>query len=579
MIAFDSTSLASSGRFPLAAVFGAAAGIVAWFLVLDPRLLDPSNWRWLMEGDPAAQYLGWRFFRAEPWRFPPGAILSYGLEIGSAIPYTDAIPIAAFAGKLASAWLPDPFQYFGAWTLLCFALQGFFGGLLAALATDEPIDQCAIALLFVASVPLLDRAIGHYALMAHWLVLWALWLALQPRRDLATAQWVALLCVASLVHAYLLYLALALWVADVLRRRHFDAEPRPTLADWVRHVIVVVASLAITMALAGYFTLAGDAISGGGYYYGKFATNLNAFFNPLWGSFFLPGRPVAIGKGAEFEGYGYLGAGVLAMLAIAFVAWLKPGGARPLLRPYVPLIVVATLLFCVALSHRIAWDDRVLVELPLRGRLLDLVATLRASGRLVWVAMYGLTFAAAAIVAARFAPRAATVVIVGCVALQMIDLAPRFAAMRGYFHERFVDAPVARSTPLTSPFWAEAAKGYRTIRVAPVANMARGWEWLSLFAVDHGMAINTGQFARVSFPRIDAANASLKSTLGEGRADPSTLYLLWSKDAKFPYVLGPDDGIGVIDGYVVIAPRWFAETRGSIAPDYLVRGPRSGSGP
>ena len=35
----------------------------------------------------------------------------------------------------------------------------------------------------------------------------------------------------------------------------------------------------------------------------------------------------------------------------------------------------------------------------------------------------------------------------------------------------------------------------------------------------------------------------------------------------------------VIDGYLVIAPRWFAEPRGPIAPDYLVRGPRKGIGP
>jgi hypothetical protein len=54
---------------------------------------------------------------------------------------------------------------------------------------------------------------------------------------------------------------------------------------------------------------------------------------------------------------------------------------------------------------------------------------------------------------------------------------------------------------------------------------------------------------------------------------------LWSKDARFDYVLGPDDGVGVIDGYLVIAPRWFAQARGPIAPDYLVRGPRKGIGP
>ena len=197
----------------------------------------------------------------------------------------------------------------------------------------------------------------------------------------------------------------------------------------------------------------------------------------------------------------------------------------------------------------------------------------------MWVAMYALTFAGAAIVATRYVPRMATLIIVACVALQLVDLAPRFVAMRGYFHDRFIVAPAARETLLKSPFWAEAAKHYRTIRVAPVANMARGWEWLALYAVDHGMAINTGQFARVSFPRIAQANEAITRQLASGQLEPATLYLLWSKDAKLDYVLGPDDGIGVFDGYLVIAPGWFREPRGSIAPEYLVRGPRKGIGP
>jgi len=561
-------------RPPASAVFGALAGVVLFFLVLDPRLLDPAYWIWLLDGDPATQYLGWRFFRAEAWQWPPGALRSYGLEVGSAIPYPDSLPLLAFPGKLLRDALPDPFQYFGPWMLACFALQGFFGGLLASLATERPAERYAITLLFVASVPILDRAIGHYALMSHWIVLWGLWLALRPNRELATAQWATLTCLASLVHAYLLYLALALWVADVLRRRHFDPPPRPDFGAAIRHMTIVAIALGTTMALAGYFVLPAHAISGGGAYYGKFATNLNGFWNPGWGSAFLPGLPVI--KGAELEGHAYLGFGVLVLLAAAALALVAPGTQRPNLRPYLPLVAVGAGLWMLALSHQVAWGDRVVLDIPIGGKLLDLLGTLRASGRLAWVAMYGLTFAAAAIVAARYAPRAATILILSAVALQLVDLAPRFAAMRGYFDNRYFVVPEKRTSPLVSPFWAEAAKHYRTIRVAPAANMARGWEWLALYAVDHGMAINTGQFARISGQRIADANRSLTAALAEGRLDPHTLYLLWSPDARFDWQIGPDDGIGVFDGYVVIAPGWFSAPRGSIAPDFLVRGPRRG---
>ena len=558
-------------------MFGALAGVVLFFLVFDPRLVDPGYWIWLMEGDPATQYLGWRFFRSEPWLWPPGMIRSYGLEVGSAIVFTDSIPIAAFAAKLLSPFLEEPFQYFGMWALLCFALQGFFGGLLAALASERPVERYAITLLFVASLPVMDRAIGHFALMSHWLVLWGLWLALRPNRELSTGQWVAVTCIASLVHAYLLYLVLALWVADVLRRRHFDPQPRPSLGDWVRHVVVVSMALVATMALAGYFLLPAHAVTGGAQYYGKYATNLNAFWNPGWGSRFLPG--LAVMKGAELEGHAYLGLGMLVLLPVALLSLIAPGSARPNVKPYVPLIAVCFLLWMLAVSHLVAWGDRVVLEVPLRGRLLDTIATLRASGRLAWVALYGLWFAAVAIVAARFAPRAATVLIVGAVALQLADVSPRYVAMRDYFADRFIATPARRASPLVSTFWPEAAKHYRTIRMAPVANMARGWEWLSLYAVDHGMAINTGQFARLSFPRVDAANRAITATLKDGPLDRSTLYLLWAPYAKFDWTIGPDDGVGVFDGYFVVAPGWFAEPRGSIAPEYLVRGPRRGIAP
>jgi len=558
-------------------MFGALAGVVLFFLVFDPRLVDPGYWIWLMEGDPATQYLGWRFFRAEPWLWPPGMIRSYGLEVGSAIVFTDSIPIAAFVGKLLSPFLPEPFQYFGLWALLCFALQGFFGGMLAALASERPVERYAITLLFVASLPVMDRAIGHFALMSHWLVLWGLWLALRPNRELSTGQWVAVTCIASLVHAYLLYMVLALWVADVLRRRHFDPQPRPSVGDWVRHVVVVSMALVATMALAGYFLLPAHAVTGGAQYYGKYATNLNAFWNPGWGSRFLPG--LAVMKGAELEGHAYLGLGMLVLLPVALLSLIAPGSARPNLKPYVPLIAVGAVLWMLAVSHQVAWGGRVVLEVPIHHKLLDTIATLRASGRLAWVALYGLWFAAVAIVAARFTPRAATMLIVAAVALQLADISPRYVAMRDYFADRFFAVPAKRASPLVSPFWAEAGKHYRTIRVAPVANMARGWEWLSLYAVDHGMAINTGQFARLSFPRVDAANGVITRTLKDGPLEPSTLYLLWSRDAKFDWSIGPDDGVGVFDGYFVVAPGWFAQPRGSIAPDYLVRGPKQGIAP
>jgi hypothetical protein len=57
-------------------------GVVAFFLVVGPRALNPLNIAWLGNGDPATHYLGWVFFRQSPWSFPIGLNPSYGLELG-----------------------------------------------------------------------------------------------------------------------------------------------------------------------------------------------------------------------------------------------------------------------------------------------------------------------------------------------------------------------------------------------------------------------------------------------------------------------------------------------------------------
>src|SRR5689334_9449148 len=198
-------------------------GPLLFFLLFDPRLLEPSYFRWLLWlPDPATQFLGWHSFRLEDWHLPPGAATNYGMDMGSSIVFTDSIPVAALLFKIVRVALPDKFQYFGGWMLLCYILQASFAWLLSGTATRRIVPRLAITALFVLSPLLPDRAIGHYALLAHWLVLAALYLYLRAPERFATALWGLLICGAALVHAYLLYLVLAVAFADAARRRWID---------------------------------------------------------------------------------------------------------------------------------------------------------------------------------------------------------------------------------------------------------------------------------------------------------------------------------------------------------------------
>ncbi|WP_221178572.1 DUF6311 domain-containing protein, partial [Pseudomonas fluorescens] len=85
-------------------------GILAFFIVVGPRALNPMNIAWLDSGDPATHYLGWVFFRYSPWSFPLGLNPSYGLELGNAVIFSDSNPLFALIFKPFAALLPEPFQ-------------------------------------------------------------------------------------------------------------------------------------------------------------------------------------------------------------------------------------------------------------------------------------------------------------------------------------------------------------------------------------------------------------------------------------------------------------------------------------
>ncbi len=534
------------------AVTAALLGPLMFFLLFDPRLLDPFYFRWLFWlPDPATQFLGWHFFRLEDWHLPPGAATNYGMEMGSSIVFTDSIPLLALLFKLVRAALPDKFQYFGLWMLACYVLQAVFAWLLSGMATRLVVPRLIITTLFVLSPLLPDRAIGHYALMAHWLVLAALYLYLRAPTRLATASWCVLICGVALIHAYLLYMVLAVAFADAARRRWIDRTA--TTADTMRSTLVIGAALLATMWGAGYFAIPTKAFSGGIEYYGRYAANLNSLWNPMWGSRFLPGLPVI--AGSDFEGYGYLGFGVLAMAPIAaYALWRKPPGRAA--RRYLPLAAVALLLWAIALSNQVAWGDRLLFIAPLPDRILELVAMVRASGRLLWVGYYALMLAMAAIIVRNLTAPAARLVLAVGLALQIADLSPRYLALNAYFRQHFIIEPAQRADPLPSPFWAAAARHYKMILFVPSLPVPPDFSAIALFAADHGMRINIGSFARLALERVAGATVKREQALAAGRLDPEALYVL-RPPGIVPFRAGPDDGVGSVDGLLVLVPGWF----------------------
>ena len=86
-----------------------------------------TNIKWLFTGnDISGHQTGWHFFKEDTWRFPLGSNPNYGDKIGNSIIYSDSIPLLAFIFKLFNFLIPEKFQYFSFWFLLCFFFSRFF---------------------------------------------------------------------------------------------------------------------------------------------------------------------------------------------------------------------------------------------------------------------------------------------------------------------------------------------------------------------------------------------------------------------------------------------------------------------
>jgi hypothetical protein len=262
-------------------------GITAFLIVVGPRVLDPTNIGWLGRGDPATHYIGWLFYKNSDWTFPIGLNPDYGLELGNAIIFSDSIPLFAFVFKLLSPNLPEPFQYFGFWLLVCFVLQAWFGYKLIGLWSNSVMIRALSAALVVFAPPMIWRLHGHLSLVGHFLIIAALYLVFHPEPKRRILSWILLLVFASLTHPYLFAMTGLLWLADLQRR---SEQPIFKSSFAIKETAATVAVLAVTCWQAGYFSV-GKGTSGGGF--GIYRMNLLSVVDANGWSYILGDIPVA----------------------------------------------------------------------------------------------------------------------------------------------------------------------------------------------------------------------------------------------------------------------------------------------
>lgn len=534
---------------PLFYVAAALIPIAIFLTFFHWQILIPSNTRWLLQGDWGANVIGWNALAHDVWRWPLGSTDLLAWPHGVAVTYTDSNPLLSLLLKPVAAIAPTPFQFVGPWLFACILLQFFLAYGLLRHATEDRWLRVLGATLFTL-VPTLINRMGHANLCAHWTILAALHVYLNVPREGRRDVWFAvILLLSALIHPYFLPMNAAIWGTDVMRRgwpmlRSLSVGGLAALA--ARSVLVAavpVAALWATGALGGY---KGDA-GGFGYY----SMALDALINPGTPGYsrFLPVAPQ--GEGQVFEGFQYLGAGLLLVVAVAAAAVLFSRAARQRLRTMGWLAWLLPALFVLtglALSQDIQIHAYKVASNDYGWIPFHLTSTFRASGRLFWPCAYVLILVALELVFVLRKPMARGVALAAIV-LQFLDL-PGFTTAA-----RALTAEAARPESwLRTPSreWEALIASAEVVEFQPPNPHfdSRLFYEIAWRATSLRTPVNVMYTARIN-PEQKAFEAASLRRFQSGQLDPRHLYVL--TDGCMPDAVDPGR-IKRVDGVLVIPP-------------------------
>jgi hypothetical protein len=554
-----------------AVILSVLLGAALYFLVIGPAPLDPTNIAWIQGYDPPMFFLGWHSYRISPWTWPIAYNEGYGLEHASSILFSDSIPIMAMLFKLFDPLLPDVFQYFGIWFLLCFCLQAVFANLLLATWIEDWRVRLLGTAFFVLAPPMIFRTVSpeasHFTLVSQWQIIAALWLCLRPSGKGRIAGWIALCFVGIMTHPYILTMTMALWAADVFRRRLLLKQ-----GGWKAFVgegMTVGVFAAVVVFATGIFEppriqsmsgIVGFMDTGG---LGSWPANLLTAFDSRGWSYLLPQIPT---WKYAYEGFAFPGLGGLLLAAIAMV--LLPGFLRTH-RPswtWWPIAgtLVALCVFAIGITVTLGPWELFTYRWPQPFWTLGYV--FRATGRYVWPMFYFVLAMAVVIVAVRLPARRAMAVLAVLLVVQVADTHAGWGELRKTYDR----AGSTWDTRMDSPFWDEAAERYTKVRSTPVGRQPYRYGAKAYFAIMNGLGTDAVHIARRSNAAAEHISALLESAIETGEWPADTLWFLDVDTVRraLPTLDRSRDALVEVDGYIVLAPGWATCDTCTRPPDY-----------
>ncbi|WP_284650989.1 DUF6311 domain-containing protein [Flavobacterium terrisoli] len=509
--------------------------VIAFHFGLGFEKFNPANISWLFEArmDWSTHYLGWGFFRDAPWQFPLGSIDNYYYPIGTNIGFTDSIPLMAILLKTISFLLPANFQYFGLWLFICMFLNGYYSLKIFNYFKINKIVAFLLVIIILLNPIFIFRQI-HPSYCAHWLLIGSIYLYLSTTNNPKVVSKnikysFLLLLLSSLITVYLTVAVFGFFALLLFKIYYFEKQ-----ISILKAIACLGSSLAMIFAswvLVGLidFSKHTDIASTG--FYGAYRLNLNALYNPMGYSRFLPAQDLV--SGYQQDGFMYLGLGLILLFFISAVylviSFIK---SKKLLfsKKSVPLVVFCIGLSVFAATNAISFNDTTIFTIPFLDKMEKLGDIFRASARFFWSVYYLMIFYFIGVFNKIPLSKNIKIGLVSfLVLIQMVDVSPIFYKKETQLGDY--------KPALNINFWNAIFSNFKNaITVMPFNNDLvnfQDYQEIAFFAYKNKTTVTNGNLARYDGKIAQVFTNDLISNIIKGNFSTDNLYITSKENLKY----------------------------------------------
>lgn len=560
-------------------ILGCFVGAIIFISIYGIDIINVTNDIWLLNSSKTEQlwdltqhYLGWVFYRNSEWHFPLGLI--DGLyDSPVSIVYTDSIPLFALVCKFLSPLLPETFQYFGIFGLLCYTFMGGFGALITRRFTKSIFINTCSSFLFVMSPCLLKRMFYHTALSAHFLIIAAfcLWIYRNSikKRYLYISLWSILSILATLINPYLTPMILGVLFCSILQKWIESKKLFPLLPDIILPCVSVITSAYIIGIFYGNVSPSSEGLE-------TLSFNLLQFLDPTnhllsidnmiynWSSlnmsFFLPS--LSLSSPWQVEGYSYLGLGmilltiILAIISLVYILKKKitiPFKDRTFISIFISVALCGFVFLFLALSPKATLGKTILYNIHYSDIIFNLLSIFRSTGRFIWPVYYGF-IAGILILCINLLSKKKNLLyllLLSTIIIQTIDLIPGIQ----YKHNAYTQNFSKNISTFHSTAWDELGKTATNIIFYPSTHQLLYCNpelscRFEQYALEHDLSLNITYMSRDLSKEADQKTYEHFKERMQGKRFPHTIYIFGFTFKKpDPSLVGLN--YYLVDGYVV----------------------------